>query len=135
MRRDRTSHNSRHNSRHNYSGREIEQLARAWLRQQGLRAIEENYRCRVGEIDLVMEENGVLVFVEVRYRKYTQFGDGAESVDWRKRQKLIRAAQHYLVARRRHHTGPCRFDVVAATQAEVATGTLQWRWIKDAFGY
>lgn len=120
------------------SGAEIEKQARIWLQQQGLKRIAENYRCRVGEIDLIMEEKGTLVFVEVRYRKHRQYGDGIESVDWRKQKKLIRAAQHYLVTSRRYHRAPCRFDVIAATlqpgTGAGPGGTLQWRWIRDAFG-
>jgi len=85
----------------------------------------QNYRCRRGEIDLVMREAGTLVFVEVRFRSSTRFGTPAETVDIRKQRRLAAAAAHYL---QRHPTNlPCRFDVIAVS------GTNQIDWIRDAF--
>ena len=76
----------------NNTGAAIEQKTRRWLQQQGSKVVECNYNCGVGEIDIIMRDNGYLVFVEVRYRRQSCFGDGLESVDWRKQKKLRKAA-------------------------------------------
>lgn len=102
-----------------------EERARTHLERAGLKLVTRNYRCPRGELDLVMADGDTLVFVEVRYRASRAFGSAAESVDARKRARLIAAAEHYLLA----HPGdrPCRFDVVAAN------GTAAVEWLRDAF--
>ena len=106
-------------------GEEKECLACAYLQEKGLHLLERNYRCRRGEIDLVMREAGTLVFVEVRFRASTRFGTAAETVDSRKQRKLAATASHYL---QRNPTNlPCRFDVIALS------GTNRIDWIRDAF--
>jgi len=104
--------------------------ARCYLEAQGLTLLERNYRCRGGEIDLVMRDGDCVVFVEVRLRRSSRYGSGAESVDRRKPQKLIHAARHYLQA---HHAGdrPARFDVVALSGCGAQLEVL---WIRNAFG-
>ena len=89
-----------------------EDLACRHLLDQGLRLLNRNYRCRHGEIDLVMQEATTIAFVEVRLRSRTNFGSGAESVDARKQARLLSSAEHYL---QRHATllTDCRFDVVS----------------------
>ncbi|WP_101757589.1 YraN family protein [Oceanicoccus sp. KOV_DT_Chl] len=121
------------------TGAHIEQQTEHWLTQQGLSSLHRNYRCREGEIDLIMRDAEHLVFVEVRYRKRHQYGDGLESVDWRKQQKLQKAAAHYLLRYPQYNNYPCRFDVVAvcpqnkAQQATNNNAKLHWSWIKNAF--
>ena len=117
------------------TGARIEQLANQWLTQQGLHAVERNYRCRLGEIDIIMLDRQQLVFVEVRYRKQAGFGSPADTVDRRKQQKLVRAARHYLAHRPHHNQRACRFDVLAVQPADNADnkGTLHWHWIQHAF--
>lgn len=112
------------------TGREAEQRARRYLEQRGLRHITGNYRCRQGELDLVMEEGETLVFVEVRYRSDARFGTGAESVDGRKQRRLIQAAHHYLQRHPRLSERPCRFDVVSIGPAN---RTQAVEWIRNAF--
>ncbi|MGA9854437.1 MAG: YraN family protein [Gammaproteobacteria bacterium] len=90
-----------------------------------------NYRCPQGELDLVMTDGETLVMVEVRFRRERGFGDAAASVDARKQQKLLRAAQHFLQQDARYRRRPLRFDVVAVSKA--AGGRTQTDWIKDAF--
>lgn len=92
-------------------GLHYERLAATHLQAQGLRVIAHNYRCPMGEIDLVARDGISLVFVEVRFRRSARYGSAAESIDLRKRDKLVRAAQRYLQQFR--HDGPVRFDVVA----------------------
>ena len=92
--------------------------------------LERNYHCRGGEIDLVMDHHGTTVFVEVRLRNNARYGSGADSVDWRKQQKLTIAAQHYLQHHRTRSDKPARFDVVSICQ-KADRSTLQW--IDNAF--
>lgn len=102
-----------------------EALACAYLQAQGLLLAARNYRCRQGEIDLVMRHGACLVFVEVRYRQGSAYGSSLESITTRKRLRLVRAAQHYL---QRHPTHlDCRFDVLAIS------GTDHIEWVQDAF--
>lgn len=106
-------------------GGDKERLAGAFLERHGLRLVTRNYRCRRGEIDLVMREADTLVFVEVRFRASDRFGTPAESVDAHKQRRLAAAAAHFL----QHHpsTLPCRFDVLAVS------GNDRIDWIRDAF--
>lgn len=102
-------------------GEGAERTARRHLERHGLHCIETNYRCRWGEIDLVMRDGETLVFVEVRYRHSEQYGGAAGSIDRRKRQRLCRAAGDYL-ARLRGRPPEARFDVVALTPR----GGVEW---------
>ena len=92
-------------------GQQGEDLALAHLQQSGLMLVERNFRCRTGEIDLIMLERGTLVFVEVRQRGNAGFGGAAASVTQAKQARLVSAAQQYL--QRHSILPPCRFDVVA----------------------
>ena len=106
-----------------------EDLACRHLLDQGLRLVTRNYRCRHGEIDLVMRDGPTIVFVEVRLRNRTDFGSGAESVDARKQARVSSSAEHYL---QRHATllADCRFDVVSILQSG---NTHRLEWIRNAF--
>ena len=107
------------------TGQFYEQQALVYLQQQGLQLVQQNYSCRFGEIDLVMRQQQILVFVEVKFRRNNHFGGAAAAVTQSKQQKLSRTAQYYLQTAGQQH---CRFDVVAITEqpAEI-------RWIKNAF--
>ena len=109
------------------TGRRAELLARDFLRQQGLKLVEQNWSCRHGEIDLIMRERDVLVFVEVRFRKNSRFGTPAATVGRIKQRRLVLAAQHYL--QRLGRQPPCRFDIIAMT----AEPERQMEWIRNAF--
>ncbi|MEJ2315896.1 MAG: YraN family protein [Gammaproteobacteria bacterium] len=109
------------------TGRRAELLARDFLRQQGLKLVEQNWSCRHGEIDLIMRERDVLVFVEVRFRKNSRFGTPAATVGHIKQRRLVLAAQHYL--QRLGRQPPCRFDIIAMT----AEPERQMEWIRNAF--
>jgi putative endonuclease len=92
-------------------GDAAEQRALLFLQAQGLTLVERNFRCKGGEIDLVMRDGGSLVFVEVRKRADTRHGGAAASVTARKQARLIVAAQLFL---QRYRMPPaCRFDVIA----------------------
>ena len=110
-------------------GDQAEALAAAYLERNGLRILERNYRVRGGELDLMALDGETLVFVEVRYRKSARFGGAAASIDTRKQQRLIHAAQVYLLKHPRQANRPCRFDCVLLDTLQSA----QIDWIKDAF--
>lgn len=110
-------------------GAKAEDLALCHLEAQGLTLVTRNFRCRMGELDLIMRDDGYLVFVEVRSRRYTRYGTPAESVTPAKQQKLLRAAAFYLQCERLDL--PCRFDVVAILRP--ASVEPQVEWIRDAF--
>lgn len=111
-------------------GAEAEELACRHLQQQGLYLVERNYRCQRGEIDLIMRDGASMVFVEVRYRRSTRFGSGAESIDRRKQAKLAAAALHYLQSHRDAAKCPARFDVVSITSNG---NRYEIDWIRNAF--
>ena len=112
------------------SGRSAETLALRHLCNSGLRLLARNWSCRSGELDLVMLDGDTVVFVEVRYRRHAAWGGAVESVDARKQQKLVRAAEHFLQKESRWARHPCRFDVIAiGSTAQRAPLT----WIRNPF--
>ena len=110
----------------NLAGARAEDLCAELLRAAGMRLLERNWRCRLGEIDLIAEEDGMVVFAEVRQRSSTGFGGAGESITSAKRGRLLAAARLYLSGRPEAH---CRFDVFL-----VEGEMRQVRWIRDAFG-
>lgn len=108
-------------------GAEQEQQARRYLERAGLQWIASNFRCRSGEIDLIMQDGDCWVFVEVRYRRDARFGGAAASVTRQKQQKLLRTAALWLLGRNgSFDTVNCRFDIIAITGREL-------EWLPDAF--
>ena len=95
------------------------------MRAAGLKLIERNWRCRLGEIDLIAEEKGTLVFAEVRMRGPGNFGGAAESVTAAKRSRLIAAARLFLT---RWPEAACRFDVFL-----IDGPPRHVQWIRNAF--
>ena len=112
------------------TGREAEVRAERILMREGLSPVARNYRCRGGEIDLVMHDGETLVFVEVRGRSNPRFGSPAETVTGAKQARLIRTAQVFLLAHPKFTEWPCRFDVLALA---TAGREPRARWIQDAF--
>lgn len=133
---------------HLQKGEDAETASCIFLRQQGLKLVCRNYRCRYGEIDLVMQDGDTLVFTEVRFRTDRGYGDGLDSITPAKQHRLRRAAEHYL-----QHEGCCnaRFDVVSVskknqTRHKSITRSVQdfiqgfqgdelfdFDWVRDAF--
>lgn len=106
-------------------GQQAEKLALQYLNKQGLMLIEANYRRPFGEIDLIMQDQATLVFVEVRSRAKSHFGSAAASITPAKQHRLTLAAQSYLS--RYTRIPPCRFDVIAIDAGVVS-------WMKDVIG-
>lgn len=111
------------------AGDQAESLAIALIERAGLRVVERNYQVRGGEIDGIALDGETLVFIEVRFRKNHRFGGAAASIDQRKQQRIIHAAQIYLMQNPRHANRSCRFDCVLLD----ALDTNAAEWIKDAF--
>lgn len=112
------------------TGRRAEDVALQYLGDRGLELLERNYRSRRGELDLVMQDRDCIVFVEVRFRRSTRFGGAIESIDRRKRDKLIVTARQYLQACGHSRWKESRFDVVCVFPAG---DTISVEWIRDAF--
>jgi len=103
----------RANKQHGYlSGDQAEDLARRYLMDQGLELLGKNFRTRQGEIDLIMKDNGCIVFVEVRFRRSQIFGGAAASITAKKCRRLTAAAEVYLQSRGLGASNPARFDAV-----------------------
>ncbi len=110
----------------NRRGQAGELLAAEFLQRQGLRVLQRNYLCRMGEIDLVCADAEVLVFVEVRQRSSDRYGGAAASITAAKQARLQAAARHYLM--RLGRFPPCRFDVI------LVSGKQQHvEWLRSAF--
>lgn len=107
-------------------GSAAEDRALRLLLAHGLTLIGRNFRCRVGEIDLIMEDGPSVVFVEVRYRSDRRHGSAAETISAPKQRRFIAAARRYLQQHPAAARSPCRFDVVAITGEQV-------EWLKGAF--
>jgi len=108
-----------------------EQQALDHLEAAGLTLLQRNFRCRLGEIDLVMQDGDCIVFVEVRFRSAAGFGGAAETVDRRKQQRLASSAAIFLGRQAAGDDHPVRFDVVAIDSAE--DGAVRLQWLRDAF--
>jgi len=94
-----------------------ETLASEFLQKKGLKFLEKNYRCKLGEIDLVFRDRDMLVFVEVKLRQSEDFGPAALAVNPRKRRKIIQVAQYYLLEKKLNsYRLSIRFDVVGITK-------------------
>lgn len=109
-------------------GHAAENQALEYLKGQGLGLVTRNYRCKRGEIDLIMRQGPTLVFVEVRKRTSDRFGSALESVNRQKQAKLLYSARHYLQQHPEWHSKSCRFDIVAI---EGEAGKI--RWVQNAF--
>ena len=107
-------------------GKIYEDIAQNYLKKQGLRLITANFNCRYGELDLIMSESDVLVFVEVKFRRNKAFGGAIAAVSSSKQQKLTRTAQWYM-QQNGLSNHQARFDVIAIEGAD------EINWIKNAF--
>jgi len=111
-------------------GKEGEKVALSFLKKKGYRILDKNFRCKFGEIDIIAEENGQIVFLEVKTRRNLDFGLPQESLNYFKKKRLTRLAQFYLA--RYHLEGiSSRFDVVAVIFKESRIHSIHV--IKNAF--
>ncbi len=109
-------------------GQHYEQLALQYLQQQGLVLVQQNFRCALGEIDLIMRDGSAWVFVEVKYRASRAYGGALAAVTISKQQK-VRKAVHYYRQQHQLSQQPCRLDVLAIE----GQAPYQFNWLKNAF--
>lgn len=110
---------------HLLRGESAEQQAHEFLLKKGLKPVARNFRCKQGELDLIMTDKQTLVIVEVRFRQTDKYGSAAESVTRSKQLRIIAATQVYLATQKMNK--PIRFDVVALS----GNGNIDW--IQNAF--
>lgn len=111
-------------------GKCAEKDACRFLEAKGFQLLLENYRCRFGEIDLIMKDQEDIVFVEVRSRSSIEYGTALESITRSKMNKLIKTATYFLQTKNWLYKVVSRFDVVTIDFIE---GKMQLNWIKNAF--
>lgn len=115
-------------------GAHYEKRAGQFLCQKGHRVIATNFRCKLGEIDLITRDpRGYQVFVEVRYRASNRFGGALASISAKKQTRLRRAAETFLVTHPRYQLQRCRFDVIAMGESGAGQNGQKINWIKSAF--
>jgi len=112
-------------------GADAENVAYRYLKQHGLTPVRRNFRCRLGELDLIMQDGRCLVVVEVRFRGSKSFVTAGLTIDNRKQQKIIRTAAMFLAWNERFANNPIRFDVVGINADAHGATTIEW--IRDAF--
>ena len=111
-------------------GERGETAACRFLEAQGYKILEKNYKCKLGEIDVITRRQGRLAFVEIKTRTSTQFGTPQEAVNLQKQEKIFKVAQWYL-KEKKILKSPIAFDVVAILWKEGQTPEM--RLIADAF--
>lgn len=113
-------------------GKKGEAVARKYLKKLGYRILAQNYRCRFGELDLIAEEEGCLVFIEVKTRSGLDFGQPSEAITGKKRQQISKVALEYI-AKNDLRDSPIRFDVVSVLQKDGAEPSIEL--IPNAFDF
>jgi putative endonuclease len=112
------------------AGSHWEDAAERFLRTQGLALLQRNFSSRFGEIDLIMEDQGTVVFVEVKYRGNSSHGSGADAVTYHKQHRLSLTAACFLAMNPGRAEQHCRFDVISIDPARDEQGI---NWIRSAF--
>jgi putative endonuclease len=112
-------------------GLRYEARARDYLLAHGLRLLEANFRCRFGEIDLIMEHADCVCFVEVRYRESLDYGGASASITRVKQRRIVKAALFYLSRHTRLAQRALRFDALLLQRE--ADDRLGFDWIQNAF--
>ncbi len=109
-------------------GTEYEDRAAEYLTERGADIIERNYRSRMGEIDIIAKDEGVICFIEVKYRRNGLSGEPGEAVGARKQFTICRVSDHYRMEKRLPEDIPYRYDVIAIKGKDIC-------WYKNAFSY
>lgn len=117
---------------HLNAGRNAEKIAQRWLAKHGLKLVDANFRCRYGELDLIMREGSCLVVIEVRYRNSGRYGGAAGSITGAKMMRIGLATQAFLNRHPEYRSLALRFDVLALS----GTGrTRRIDWRRQAFNF
>lgn len=99
-------------------GKEMESIAAEYLSRHGYTILERNYRCKLGEVDLIGRDGIYYVFIEVKFRRDKSFGEPAEAVDYKKQQRIRKTCSWYLMEKKLRDV-PVRFDVVGILGQEI----------------
>ena len=110
----------------------FEQQALNWLQQKGLKPVQQNYSCRLGEIDLIMLHLDTLCFIEVKYRKNNAFGGIAYSIPASKQHKITKAALTFISSHQKFQQHNYRFDALFITPEDNLRQD-SFEWIQNAF--
>lgn len=113
------------------TGKMGEEMACNYLRKKGYAIFEKNFKCRIGEIDIVAEKDGRIVFVEVKTRNGDMFGMPSEAVNHKKRRKIVNAAAYYMMLHHKYGKYDVRFDVI---EVLVSGRSAKINHIRNAFG-
>ncbi len=115
-------------------GQKAEEAALSFLKDKGFQLVAQNFHCPMGEIDLIVVQEGLLVFVEVRQRKSSVFGNAATSITPSKQRKIIQTSATFLQSFPEFESYDCRFDVIAIeSSARFSAENLKINWIEGAF--
>ena len=109
-------------------GKSKEELAGEYLSNNNIKNLEYNFRCKIGEIDIIGYDDDTIVIFEVKYRKTNVKGYAAEAVNYKKQQKICRVFDYYRMIHRIPESTSVRFDVIAIDGDSIS-------WIKNAFEY
>lgn len=115
-------------------GKKGETIAAEWLEQNGYSILARNWRNRTGEIDIIAQEDGCIVFVEVKTLPHTNIEDLDIIINKKKRTKICQTAKHFLVNNRKYNTMYIRFDVIILQSNPFLTQPPKIVHLKDAFG-
>lgn len=96
-----------------------EVVAEEYLRKSGYRILERNFRCKLGEVDIIAVDGSTLVFVEVKYRKTADYGQPTVAVNYKKQVRISNAASYYIYSHRQYSHYSYRFDVVSIVGGNV----------------
>ncbi|MFA9378973.1 MAG: YraN family protein [Lachnotalea sp.] len=100
-------------------GDDYEQIAIAYLKSEGYKIIEQNFRCKIGEIDIIANKDGYVRFIEVKYRSDKRKGMPEEAVNYKKQKLICKTASYYIMKHQYSMDIPCCFDVVAILDNEI----------------
>lgn len=112
-------------------GNHAENLAKQFLQSKGLVLVKAQFRCQMGEIDLIMKHRNELIFIEVRFRDNSRYGAPFETITYAKRQKLIRTALYFQLCHPWTEYYSSRFDVISISGEQL---NPKITWIPNAFG-
>ncbi|MDO4965957.1 MAG: YraN family protein [Lachnospiraceae bacterium] len=110
------------------TGENYESIACEYLISKGLHVIERNFRCRIGEIDIILKDGDTYVFTEVKYRKTAKYGSPYEAVTKSKMKKISQVSLNYIKYKKLPINGSFRFDVISILDGDIT-------WYKDAFPF
>ncbi len=114
---------------HKYLGKTGEKFAEEYLQKTGYKILEKNFRCKAGEIDLIVKKDGVVTFIEVKTRKSLSFGEPEESIDFLKIKK-IRNSANYFISIKNLNGFDYSFDVISI---KLVSGKFKIKHIRNAF--